>query len=55
MAAAIIASADAEPAPARLVLGSDAFAIIRAALAGRLADVEGQRELAASTDFPPGQ
>jgi len=55
MAAAIIASADTEPAPSRIVLGSDAFGIIRKALAGRLAVIESQRETAAVTDFPPGQ
>ena len=55
MAAAIIASADADPAPSRVVLGSDCFAIIRKALADRLAVVESQRETAAATDFPPGQ
>jgi NAD(P)-dependent dehydrogenase (short-subunit alcohol dehydrogenase family) len=55
MAAAIIASTDTEPAPSRIVLGSDAFGIIRKALAGRLAVIESQQETAATTDFPPGQ
>ena len=55
MAAAIIASADTEPAPSRIVLGSDAFGIIRKTLADRLAVIESQRETAAATDFPPGQ
>lgn len=55
MAAAIIASADQVPAPSRIALGSDSFTIIRGALAGRLAVLEAQEELARSTDFPPGQ
>jgi NAD(P)-dependent dehydrogenase (short-subunit alcohol dehydrogenase family) len=55
MAAAIIASADTDPAPSRIVLGSDSFGIIRKSLAGRLAVVDAQREQAASTDFPEGQ
>ena len=53
MAAAIIASADTEPAPSRLVLGSDAYGIIRQALTDRLAVIEPQRATAAATDFPP--
>jgi NAD(P)-dependent dehydrogenase (short-subunit alcohol dehydrogenase family) len=52
MAAAIIDSADRSPAPLRLVLGRSAFDGIRAALIGRLADVEAQRELAYAADFP---
>jgi NAD(P)-dependent dehydrogenase (short-subunit alcohol dehydrogenase family) len=55
MAAAIIASAGTDPAPSRIVLGSDSFAIIRKALADRLAVIESQQETAAATDFPPGQ
>jgi NAD(P)-dependent dehydrogenase (short-subunit alcohol dehydrogenase family) len=55
MAAVIIASAGQSPAPSRIALGSDSFTIIRAALAGRLAVLEAQEELARSTDFPPGQ
>ncbi|WP_342447861.1 SDR family oxidoreductase [Methylobacterium variabile] len=51
MAAAMIASADHNPAPRRLVLGSDAFAIIRKALKDRLSDVEAQQEEAAKTDL----
>jgi hypothetical protein len=53
MAAAIIASAEADPAPSRLVLGRDAFGIIRTALADRLAIIESQQATAAATDFPP--
>jgi NAD(P)-dependent dehydrogenase (short-subunit alcohol dehydrogenase family) len=50
IASAIIASADQNPAPKRLTLGSDAYALIHAALTERLADLEAQKELAHSTD-----
>jgi NAD(P)-dependent dehydrogenase (short-subunit alcohol dehydrogenase family) len=50
VASAIIASADQSPAPKRLTLGSDAYALIHAALRERLADLEAQKELAHSTD-----
>jgi NAD(P)-dependent dehydrogenase (short-subunit alcohol dehydrogenase family) len=52
MASAMIASVDVEPAPRRLVLGSDAYEAMESALADRLADVRGQRESAAATDDP---
>jgi NAD(P)-dependent dehydrogenase (short-subunit alcohol dehydrogenase family) len=52
MATIIIDSVDQDPAPTRLVLGSDAWGIIQKALAARLAAVETQKGLAASTDFP---
>jgi NAD(P)-dependent dehydrogenase (short-subunit alcohol dehydrogenase family) len=55
MAAAIIASAATDPAPSRLVLGSDAYGIIRQSLADRLAVIEPQQQSAAATDFPPGE
>ena len=55
MAAAIIASADQEPAPLRLLLGSQALDNTLATLRERIASFEAQRELAASTDFPPGE
>ena len=55
MAAAIIATAGTDPAPSRLVLGSDSFGIIRKALADRLAAIEPQERAAAATDFPPGK
>jgi hypothetical protein len=42
------------PAPKRIVLGTDSFTIITGALTARLAEVQAQRELAASTDFPEG-
>lgn len=51
MAALIIASADQAPAPLRLVLGSDSYRFITAALAERLAQIEPQQAQAASTDL----
>ncbi len=45
---------DQSPAPRRLVLGSDAYAAIQKALSDRLAAVEAQKDLAASTDLPAG-
>jgi NAD(P)-dependent dehydrogenase (short-subunit alcohol dehydrogenase family) len=53
MSASIIASADQELAPKRIVLGSDSWQIIHKALSDRLADVSAQQNNAASTDFPP--
>jgi hypothetical protein len=50
IASAIIASADHSPAPKRLTLGSDAYALVHAALTERLAALEAQKELAHSTD-----
>lgn len=55
MAARIIESVETEPAPLRLVLGSQALASTLSALRTRIADFETQTELAASTDFPPGE
>ena len=55
MAARIIESVDVEPAPLRMVLGSQALAGSIAALEGRLAGFRAQTELAASTDFPAGE
>jgi len=58
MALAIIDSVDRQPAPRRLALGSDAYAMIRAALVDRLAALDAQRSIALSTDcddFPPAQ
>jgi NAD(P)-dependent dehydrogenase (short-subunit alcohol dehydrogenase family) len=51
MVKAMIASVDREPAPLRLVLGSDSHSAITASLTGRLADVEAQRDLARSADL----
>ena len=55
MAAAIIASADQEPAPLRIILGSQARTTTLGVLKDRIAGFEAQAELAASTDFPPGE
>jgi hypothetical protein len=38
------------PAPKRLTLGSAAYTSIRAALVGRLAALDAQRDIALSTD-----
>ena len=43
------------PAPLRMVLGSQALQSTTDTLRGRIADFETQAELAASTDFPPGE
>jgi NAD(P)-dependent dehydrogenase (short-subunit alcohol dehydrogenase family) len=51
MATIIIGSVDTTPAPKRIVLGSDSYAIIVNALTQRLADIQPQKDLAASTDF----
>ncbi|PKU24872.1 short-chain dehydrogenase/reductase [Telmatospirillum siberiense] len=55
MAARIIESVDVEPAPLRMVLGSQALESTLATLRKRIADFETQTELAASTDFPSGE
>jgi NAD(P)-dependent dehydrogenase (short-subunit alcohol dehydrogenase family) len=55
MAARIIESVGAEPAPLRLVLGSQALSITVDTLRTRIAGFEAQTALAASTDFPPGE
>jgi NAD(P)-dependent dehydrogenase (short-subunit alcohol dehydrogenase family) len=55
MAAAIIASADQQPAPLRIILGSQALTTTVGVLKDRIAGFEAQAELAASTDFPPGE
>ena len=52
MAAAIIASADQQPAPLRLILGLQALQTTVAVLEERIAGFEAQAALAASTDFP---
>jgi NAD(P)-dependent dehydrogenase (short-subunit alcohol dehydrogenase family) len=54
MAARIIESVDVEPAPLRLVLGSQALEGTLVTLRKRIASFEAQTQLAASTDFPPG-
>jgi NAD(P)-dependent dehydrogenase (short-subunit alcohol dehydrogenase family) len=50
MVAAMIDAADAEVLPKRLLLGSDAYGLVHAALTARLTLLEDQRDLAASTD-----
>jgi NAD(P)-dependent dehydrogenase (short-subunit alcohol dehydrogenase family) len=55
MAARIIESADADPAPVRLVFGSQALEATLTTLRKRIAGFEAQAELAAATDFPPGE
>jgi NAD(P)-dependent dehydrogenase (short-subunit alcohol dehydrogenase family) len=55
MAAAMIASVDQEPAPLRLMLGSEALQNTLKALRDRIARFESQTELAAATDFAPGE
>jgi NAD(P)-dependent dehydrogenase (short-subunit alcohol dehydrogenase family) len=55
MAAAMIDSVDTEPAPLRMILGSQALDNTVKVLQERIAGFEAQRELAASTDLPPGE
>jgi hypothetical protein len=54
MAARIIESVDIEPAPLRIMLGSQALHSTIGTLRQRINDFEQQTDLAASTDFPPG-
>jgi NAD(P)-dependent dehydrogenase (short-subunit alcohol dehydrogenase family) len=55
MAARIIESVDVEPAPLRMVLGSQALESTLTTLRKRIGSFEAQSELAASTHFPPGK
>lgn len=55
MAQRIIESAEQNPAPLRMVLGSQALNATLTRLKKRVADYEKQTELAASTDFPAGE
>jgi len=55
LAARIIESVDKDPAPLRMVLGSQALTSTLNTLRKRVANFETQAELAASTDFPPGE
>ena len=55
MAARIIERVDVEPAPLRMLLGSQALESTLTTLRKRIASFEAQAELAASTDFPPGE
>lgn len=54
MAARIIESVDVEPAPLRMVLGSQAIESTIATLRARIAGFEAQTALPASTDYPQG-
>lgn len=51
MATRIIESVEQSPAPKRLVLGSDSYRFLHAALTERLADLEAQAGTAGLTDF----
>lgn len=55
MATRIIESADLQPAPLRMVLGSQALQSTINTLQQRIRDFETQHQLAASTDFPAGE
>jgi NAD(P)-dependent dehydrogenase (short-subunit alcohol dehydrogenase family) len=55
IAARIIESVDLEPAPLRMILGSQALQSTLATLRKRIAGFDAQTALAASTDFPPGE
>ena len=55
MATVIIDSVDVQPAPLRMVLGSVALESTITTLQTRVADFQTQTELAASTDYPPGE
>jgi NAD(P)-dependent dehydrogenase (short-subunit alcohol dehydrogenase family) len=50
MVAAMIASANIEPAPLRVLIGSDSYSVVSEALKSRLAAVEEQKQSAGSTD-----
>jgi len=50
----IIDSTDQNPAPKRIALGSDAYAIMHKALTERLAALEAQKDMAFSTDISVG-
>jgi hypothetical protein len=49
--AAVLRAADSDAPPRRLVLGSDAWTLITAALQQRLDEVTAQRDNAATADF----
>lgn len=54
MVKVIIDTADQNPAPKRIALGSDAYTIMHKALTERLAALEAQKEMAFSTDISVG-
>ncbi len=47
----MLASVDISPAPRRLLLGSDAFTLVQAALRQKLTTLEAQKATAISTDI----
>ncbi len=47
----MITSAHGDVAPKRLLLGSDAYRLVHAALTERLAALEAQKDIALSTDL----
>lgn len=49
--AAIIRAAESDTPPRRLILGTDAYTLVTAALRDRLAEVASQRDSAATADF----
>ena len=51
----VLKSVDVNPAPLRIILGSQLQDGTLATLRKRIDGFEAQRELAASTDFPPGE
>jgi hypothetical protein len=55
MAARIIESVSTEPAPLRLVFGTQALQSTVKTLRERITGYETQTELAASTDYPAGE
>jgi NAD(P)-dependent dehydrogenase (short-subunit alcohol dehydrogenase family) len=55
MATAIIDSVEQHPAPLRMVLGSQALDTTVSALEKRLAEFRTQKDLAAATDYSPGE
>jgi hypothetical protein len=50
----MIASVDEVPAPRRIALGSDAYTVMHKQLSERLAALEGQKDVAISTDAIDG-
>ena len=55
MASVIVASVDREPAPLRILLGSQALQSTLKVLGERVAAYQEQAAVAASTDFPSGE
>jgi hypothetical protein len=50
MADAMIAAAESDDAPRRLLLGSDAYGQVQPPMASRLAEIEAQRDACGRTD-----